>query len=71
MLLTLLFCAMLLLRDKSFSLGAMVARRLNKNRTNGSIFGGVYASHLAKHFGVPIRHDEEEEMLLPTIYLDY
>ena len=29
------------------------------------------ASHLARHFEIPIRHDDEEEMLLPTRYLDY
>ena len=41
------------------------------NRTKGPIFGGIYASHLAKHFEIPIRLDEKEEMLLPSIYLDY
>mgnify|MGYP005850004197 CR=1 FL=1 len=49
----------------------MVARRLSLNRLRGPIFGGIYASSLAKRFEIPIRHDEEEEMLLPTRYLDY
>ena len=60
-----------LLRDKTFSLGAMVAKRLSLNRTKGPIFGGIFASHLAIRFEIPIRHDEKEEKLLPTIYLDY
>ena len=46
--------------DKTFSFGAMVARRLSLNRTKGSIFGGIYASRLAKHFEIPSRHDERD-----------
>ena len=57
--------------DRTFSLGAMVARRLSLNRLRGPIFGGIYASRLASRFEIPIRHNEEEEMLLPTRYLDY
>ena len=49
----------------------MVARRLSLNSSRGPIFGGIYASCLAKRFEIPIRHDEKEEMILPTIYLDY
>ena len=60
-----------LLRDRTFNLGAMVAKQLSLNRTKGPIFGGIYASRLAKRFEIPIRHDEKEEKLLPTIYLDY
>ena len=60
-----------LLRDKTFSLGAIVARRLTLNHSRGPIFGGIYASLLARRFEIPIRHDKEEEMLLPTRYLDY
>ncbi|MDC1542072.1 hypothetical protein N8498_05055, partial [Candidatus Pseudothioglobus singularis] len=41
------------------------------NRTKGPIFGGIYASCLAKYFEIPIRLYEKEEKLLPTIYLDY
>lgn len=57
--------------DRTFSLGATVARRLHTNRSKGVIYGGIYAFRLAKHFEIPIRHDEEEERLLPTRYLDY
>jgi hypothetical protein len=32
--------------ERAFSLGAIVARRLNLNRSKGTIFGGVYASRL-------------------------
>ena len=60
-----------LLHDRTFSLGAMVARRLSLNRSKGPIFRGIYASHLAKRFEIPIRHDEREEKLLHTIFLDY
>jgi hypothetical protein len=57
--------------DRTFSLGAMIARRLHTNRSKGVVYGGIYASRLARHFEIPIRHDEEEERLLPTRYLDY
>ena len=57
--------------DRTFSLGAIVARRLNTNRLKGIIYGGIYASHLARHFEIPIGDDEEEEKLLSTKYLDY
>ena len=30
-----------------------------------------YVAHLAKHFEIPFRHDEEEEILLPLTFLDY
>ena len=60
-----LFC------DTTFSLGAIIAKRLSLNRTKGPIFGGIFASRLAKHFEIPIRHYEKEEKLLPTILLDY
>ena len=37
----------------------------------GPIFGGIYASRLAAHFNIPIRHYEKEEKVLPHVYLDY
>ena len=49
----------------------MIVKRLSLNGTKGHIFGGIFASRLAKHFEIPIRHYEKEEKLLPTIYLDY
>ena len=66
MLLTLLFCAHALLCDRTFSLGIMVARRSSLNRSRGPIFGGIYASRIARRFEIPIRHNEEGEMKLPT-----
>lgn len=57
--------------DRTFSLGAMVVRRLHTNHSKGVIYGGIYASRLAKHFEIPIRHNEAEERRLPTMYLDY
>jgi hypothetical protein len=50
-------------------LGAIVAQQLHTNRSKGVIYGGIYAFRLARHFRMPIRHEEDE--LLPTKYLDY
>ena len=52
-------------------MGAVIAKRLSLNRTKGPIFGGIFASRLAAHFNIPIRHYEKEEKLLPPIFLDY
>ena len=60
-----------LFRDGTFSMGAIVAKRLNLNRTKGPILGGIFASRLAAYFNIPIRHYEKEEKLLPTVFLDY
>ena len=60
-----------MLCDNSVSMGAIIAKRLSLNRTKGPIFGGIFASRLAKHFRIPIRHYEKEEKLLPPIFLDY
>ena len=60
-----------LFRDDSFSMGAIVAKRLNLNRTKGPILGGIFALRLTAYFNIPIRHYEKEEKLLPTVFLDY
>ena len=60
-----------LYRDNTVSMGGIISRRLSLNRTKGPIFGGIYASRLAEHFEIPIRHEEEEETSLPCAYLDY
>ena len=52
-------------------MGAIVAKRLNLNRTKGPVFGGIFALRLGAHFNIPIRHYEKEEKLLPPVYLDY
>ena len=57
--------------DNTFSMGGIIAKRLSLNRTKGPIFGGIYASRLAAHFNIPIRHYEKEEKVLPHVYLDY
>ena len=54
-----------------FRSGAVIAKRLSLNRTKGPIFGGIYASRLARHFEIPIRHHEKEETKLPPYILDY
>ena len=60
-----------LYNDKTYSLGAIVAQRLNLNRSKGVVHRGIYATRLARHFEIPIRLHEEEEMLLPERYLNY
>ena len=50
-----------LFRDDTFSMGAIVARQLNLNHTKGPILGGIFASHLAAYYNIPIRHYEKEE----------
>ena len=57
--------------DNSVSMGGIIAKRLSLNRTKGPIFGVIYASRLAAHFNIPIRHYEKEEKVLPRVYLDY
>ena len=57
--------------DNSFSMGDVIAKRLSLNRTKGPIFGGIYAARLAKHFEIPIRHHEEDEIKLHPHILDY
>ena len=51
------------LGDKFYNLGAIVARRLHHNRFNGDFFGGI-----ADFLGVTIRDDDIE---LPPAYLDF
>ena len=53
--------------DRSFNMGAIIARRLNKNASEGDFFGGVYATRLANFLGVSIR---PEDPPLRTAYLD-
>ena len=56
------------LGDKSYNLGAIVARRLQLNRFNGDFFGGIYATRIANFLGIAIREDDIE---LPPAYLDF
>ena len=56
------------LGDKSYNLGAIVARTLHHNRFNGDFFGGIYATRLADFLGVDIHEDDIES---PPTYLDY
>ena len=57
--------------DNTFSMGVVIAKRLSLNRTKDPIFGGIYATRLAKHFEIPIRHHEKGETILPPHILDY
>ena len=38
--------------DNTYSLGAIVARRLHINKSKGKIHGGIYATRLAARFNV-------------------
>ena len=53
--------------DKSFNMGAIIARRLNKNAIEGDFFGGIYATRIANFLGVPIRAGDPP---LHTAFLD-
>nr|QGH59152.1 retropepsin domain-containing protein [Hordeum vulgare subsp. vulgare] len=53
--------------DKSFNMGAIIARRLNNNANEGDFFGGIYATRIANFLGVPIR---EGDPPLHTAFLD-
>ena len=52
-----------MLGDKSYNLGAIVARRLHLNRHNGYFFGGIYASRIANFLGIDAREDENSNLL--------
>ena len=54
--------------DTTFSLGSIVAKWLNLNRTKGPVLGGIFAPRLAALFNIPIRHYEKEEKLLPHVF---
>ena len=41
--------------DTTYSLGAIVARRLHINKSKGKIYGGIYATRLANRFNIQIR----------------
>jgi hypothetical protein len=51
---------------KHYNLGAIVARRLQRNAGNGDLYGGVYASRVAARLGVSSKFDDP---LLPYKYL--
>ena len=57
-----------MLGDKSYNLGAIVARRLHLNRRNGDFFCGIYATRVANFLGIDVR---EEDIQLPPAYLDF
>ena len=68
-----LFCSVSVLKsvvlgDKQYNLGAIVARRLHNNSLNGYLFGGIYATRVANFLEIPIH---ENDMELPPAYLDY
>ena len=57
--------------DNSVNMGGIIAKWLSLNRTKGPIFGGIYATRLAAHFNIPIRHAKKKEKVLHRVYLDY
>ena len=52
----------------TFSLRAIIARRVHLNKTKGKIHGGIYATRLVSHFNVQIR---QHDYRLPKVYLDH
>ena len=53
--------------DNTYSLGAIVARRLHLNWSKGKTHGGIYATRLATHFNMQICYHDHR---LPKVYLD-
>lgn len=53
--------------DNTYSLGAIVARRLHLNRFKRKIHGGICANRLATHLNVQIRQHDHP---LTKVYLD-
>ena len=56
------------LGNKDYNLGAILARRLHNNGLSGDLFGGIYATRVANYLGIAPREGNME--LLPA-YLDY
>ena len=56
------------LGDRQYNLGAIVARRLHHNGLHGDLFGGIYATRIARYLGVSVHTNDEP---LPPAYLDY
>ena len=56
------------LGDKQYNLGAIVARRLHLNSLTRDLFGGIYATSVANFLEIPIHENDIE---LPPAYLDY
>ena len=49
-------------------MGSIISRSLHLNSKDRDLFGGIYATCLAKYLGVPIRGYDIE---LPPAFLDY
>ena len=56
------------LGDRQYNLGAIVARRLHHNGLHGDLFGGIYATRIACYLGVYVHPYDDP---LPPAYLDY
>ena len=56
------------LGNKDYNLGAIVARRLHNNGLVGDLFGGIYATRVANYLGILVHEDDRE---LPPVYLDF
>ena len=56
------------LGNKYFNLGAIVARRLHNNGISGDLFGGIYATRVANYLCIS---PCEGDMVLPPAYLDF
>ena len=46
------------LGDKQYNLGAIVACRLHNNGLDGDLFGGIYATRVAIYLGIPIHEND-------------
>ena len=55
------------LGDRQYNLGAIVACRLHHNGLHGDLFGGIYATRIARRLGVHVHENDEP---LPSAHLD-
>lgn len=59
-----------LTNNRSFNLGAIIARRINANRTSSNIYCGFYATLVAEHLRIPIKHTIDH-IVVGTNLLDF
>ena len=46
--------------DRTYNIGALIARRLSTNNKRGPIYGGIIASIMVATDGLPVREDDIE-----------
>ena len=44
--------------DRTYNIGALITRRLSLNGERGATFGGIFASLVIEHLGLPVHPDD-------------